>query len=472
LPVPPGVFWEEISERSIKPKKKKSSQKQKGEKPQEDSGAASATEAIDLEEEEEHEVMMIEAPWMQSYLAYLVNKEIPADPVEARRVIRRSKAFTVIKGELYKRSISGVLQRCVTPEEGRTILKDIHEGICGHHASSRAIAAKAFRVGFYWLTAVEDTKNIVRTCDAYQRFASKPHAPAAELTPIPLAWPFAQWGLDMVGKLHKSWPGGHVYLLVAVDRFTKWIEAKPVTSADATAALNFIKDIVFRFGVPNSIVTDNGSNFTSREFKDYCEGLGIKLNFASVAHPQTNGQVEKANGLICNGIKKRLLSPLEKARHAWVDELPSVLWSLRTTPNAAQETPFFLVHGAEAVLLVELEHDSPRVIEYEEEASQKALEDDVDAADEARDVVLSRVNAYQQNLKNYHSQRLRPRSFAAGDLVLRLKQDGHEKLESPWTGPYIVTEVIPGGAYRLKDKQTGKDEGNPWNVAQLRRFYA
>ena len=89
--------------------------------------------------------------------------------------------------------------------------------------------------------------------------------------------------------------------------------------------MNFIKEIVFRFGVPNSIVTDNGSNFTSREFKDYCEGLGI-LNFASIAHLQTNRQVEKANGLICNGIKKRLLSPLEKARHAWADELPSVLW--------------------------------------------------------------------------------------------------------------------------------------------------
>jgi hypothetical protein len=151
--------------------------------------------------------------------------------VEARRVIRRSKAFTVVKGELYKRSISGVLQRCVTPEEGRIILKDIHEGICGHHASSRAIAAKAFRAGFYWLSAIEDAKEIVRTCEACQRFASKPHSPAAELMPIPLAWPFAQWGLDMVGKLHKSWPGGHVYLLVAVDRFTKLIEAVPVTSA-------------------------------------------------------------------------------------------------------------------------------------------------------------------------------------------------------------------------------------------------
>ena len=135
--------------------------------------------------------MMIETTWMQPYLAYLINKEIPEDLVEARRVIRRSKAFTVIKGELYKRSISGVRQRCITPEEGRIILRDIHEGICGHHASSRAVAAKAFQAGFYWLTVVEDAKNIVRTCDACQRFASKPHAPATELTPIPLAWPFA-----------------------------------------------------------------------------------------------------------------------------------------------------------------------------------------------------------------------------------------------------------------------------------------
>jgi transposase InsO family protein len=71
--------------------------------------------------------------------------------------------------------------------------------------------------------------------------------------------------------------------------------------------------------VPHSIITDNGTNFTSKEFKNYCEGMGIKLKFASVAHPKTNGQVEKANGLICNGIKKRLLAPLEKAKHAWVD---------------------------------------------------------------------------------------------------------------------------------------------------------
>jgi transposase InsO family protein len=114
-------------------------------------------------------------------------------------------------------------------------------------------------------------------------------------------------------------------MLVAVDKFTKWVEAAPVTTQDSTAAINFIKSIVFRFEVPHSIITDNGTNFTSKEFKSYCESLGIKLKFASVAHLKTNGQVEKANGLICNGIKKRLLAPLEKSKHAWVDELPSVL---------------------------------------------------------------------------------------------------------------------------------------------------
>jgi transposase InsO family protein len=155
-------------------------------------------------------------------------------------------------------------------------------------------------------------------------------------------------------------------MLVAVDKFTKWVEAAPETTQDSTTAINFIKSIVFHLGVPHSIITDNGTNFTSKEFKNYCEGLGIKLKFPSVAHPKTNGQVEKDNGLICNGIKKRLLAPLEKAKHAWVDELPSVLWSLRTIPNATtQETPFFLVHGAEAALPVEITHEAPRIAAYD-----------------------------------------------------------------------------------------------------------
>ena len=78
---------------------------------------------------------------------------------------------------------------------------------------------------------------------------------------------------------------------------------------------------------------------------------------------------------------------------------------------------------------------------------------------------------YQQSLRNYHSRRLRPRSFIEGDLVLRLKQKRPNKLESPWEGPYVVTEVIPGGAYRLKHVESGVAYSNPWNVAQLQWFY-
>jgi ribonuclease HI len=300
LPILQGVFWEEIIERSIKNNKTSTTEEQ-GHHQATGSGASKLGQGSTAEPEE---VMMIEETWMQPYLAYMINKTLPKDTVEARRIIRQSKAFVVLQGKLYKKSITGVLQRCITPQEGQEILKDIHVGVCGHHASSRAIAAKAFCASFYLLTAIEDVKDIVRKREACQRFASRPHAPTAELQPIPLSWPFTQWGLEMVGKLHKSWPGGHVYMLVAVDKFTKWVETAPITTQDSTAAINFIKSIVFHFGVPHSIITDNGTNFTSKEFKSYCESMGIKLKFASVAHPKTNGQVKKANGLICNGIKK------------------------------------------------------------------------------------------------------------------------------------------------------------------------
>jgi hypothetical protein len=157
LPIPPGVFWEEIIKRSIKGSKS-STLGEQSQHPTIGSGAGKPGTGSIAEPEE---VMMIEETWMQPYLAYMMNKILPEDTVEARRIIRRSKAFVVLQGKLYKKSITGVLQRCVTPQEGQDILKDIHAGVYGHHASSRAIASKAFRAGFYWLTAIEDAKDIV-----------------------------------------------------------------------------------------------------------------------------------------------------------------------------------------------------------------------------------------------------------------------------------------------------------------------
>jgi translation initiation factor 2 beta subunit (eIF-2beta)/eIF-5 len=141
LPVPQGVFWEEIIERSIKSNKASTTEEQ-GQHQATGLGAGKASIV------EPEEVMMIEETWIQPYLAYMINKTLPEDTVEAKRIIQRSKAFVVLQGKLYKKSISGVLQRCVTPQEGQEILKDIYAGVCGHHASIRAIVANLFVQGF------------------------------------------------------------------------------------------------------------------------------------------------------------------------------------------------------------------------------------------------------------------------------------------------------------------------------------
>jgi hypothetical protein len=150
-----------------------------------------------------------------------------------------------------------------------------------------------------------------------------------------------------------------------------------------------------------------------------------------------------------------------------------VLWSLRTTPNSSTGyTTFFLLFGAEAVLPTDVRYSAPRVTAYVEEDSDKALADAQDLLDEARDVALIRSAVYHQSLRNYHSRRVRGRSFKPDNLVLRLKQASTSKLEPPWEGPYLVHEVIPGGAYRLRNPKIGKDVDNTWNAAQLRHFYS
>src|SRR3954467_9503056 len=117
---------------------------------------------------------------------------------------------------------------------------------------------------------MKNAEEIMRWCVACQNFA-----PASELKTIPQSWPFSTWRLDMVGPLKKSSKGGRTHLLVAVDKFTKWIEVVPITSSTALTTANFIKSITSRFGVPHTIITDNGTNFTAAEFQNFCQELGI-----------------------------------------------------------------------------------------------------------------------------------------------------------------------------------------------------
>jgi transposase InsO family protein len=130
-------------------------------------------------------------------------------------------------------------------------------------------------------------------------------------------------------------------LLVAIDKFSKWVEVRPITNLRAEQAMTFFTDIIHRFGVPNSIITDNGSQFTGRKFLEFCDKFHIRVDWAAVAHPQTNGQVERANGMILQGLKPRIFDELNKSGRKWLQELPAVVWSLRTTQAGPLGSPRF-----------------------------------------------------------------------------------------------------------------------------------
>ena len=127
----------------------------------------------------------------------------------------------------------------------------------------------------------------------------------------------------MIGPF-KPTPGGFWYVYVAIDKFSKWIEYKPLVSATAKKAVELFEDIIHRFGLPNIIITDLGTMFTGHHFWDFYEDRCISVKYVSVAHPRANGQVERANGMILDALKKRLYQKEEKHPSRWLKELPAV----------------------------------------------------------------------------------------------------------------------------------------------------
>jgi hypothetical protein len=203
-------------------------------------------------------------------------------------------------------------------------LEEIHKGICGNHAPSHTLVSKAFRRAFYWPTALGDAEELVRRCQGCQYFAKQQHVPAYKLVIIPPSFPFTCCGLDMIGTL-PSVPGGYKTVLVAIDKFTKWIEVKPVTCPKADRVLDLLDEIMHRYGLPHHIISNLGSNFNNHQFWEYCENSEIDVWYVSVSHPRANGQVECANGIVLNAIKKRLHDATNTKGGKWIKELPNAL---------------------------------------------------------------------------------------------------------------------------------------------------
>jgi hypothetical protein len=313
---------------------------------------------------------------------------------------------------------------------------------------------------------------MVKSCKACQFHAKQIHTPAQALQMIPPSWPFAIWGVDILGPFPRA-VGGYRFLFVAIDKFTKWPEATPVVNITQGAAVAFLRSIVCRFGVPSRIITDNETQFTSQLFQEYCEGIDTQLCFASVAHPRSNGQAERANTEILRGLKTRTYDCLKKHGANWVNELPSVLWGNRTTPSrATEEIPFFLVYGAEAYLPSEIIMGSPRVQSFDKSMQEQLRREDVDFIDERRWQVATRNAWYNQALRRYHQWFVHSRELRVGDLVLRrvLNREGLHKLSPSWERPFKVTEICRPGCVHLATTE-GVPLPNPWNIEHLRKFY-
>ncbi|GJY34891.1 reverse transcriptase domain-containing protein [Tanacetum coccineum] len=339
--------------------------------------------------------------WMTPIREYLRSGALPDDPQNARKLHIKSPLYKMMEEKLYRRSYLSPWLRCVGPMQAKNIIKEVHEGSCRMHSGP--------------------------------------------------SLPFSQWGIDIVGPLPTA-PGGARFLVVAIDYFTKWVEAKPLISTTGKHMEKFVwEHIVCRFGRPQVIISDNGKQFVEGTFLVFCKKLGTLQASTSVYHPQANGQVEVTNREIIKGMERRL----GKAHQAWIDELPQVLWAHRTTPKSSNgETPFSLVYGSEAVIPIEISVETKRVQDFDPKENEKRRREDLDILEERREMASIKEAHYKQKLEGYYNKNVKPSTFKPGTYVLRLnnasKAEYQGKMGPTWEGPYVIRKAYGDGAYKLE----------------------
>nr|GEY68841.1 reverse transcriptase domain-containing protein [Tanacetum cinerariifolium] len=318
------------------------------------------------------------------------------------------------------------------------VMREIHEGSCSMHAGPRSIVAKAVRLGYYWPTMHKDARDMIRKCNDCQIHRSVTRHPQQSLTPITAPWPFYKWGIDIAGPFLEG-PGKVKFLIVTMDYFTKWIEAK-------------------------AVATITGG-------QDWCDKLNITQRFASVKHPQSNGPVERANRSLGEGIKARL----GEGNKNWVEELPYVLWAHRTMIKSSHgDTPFSLTYGTEAVIPTEIEMPTYRNAAVDVVNNDEELRLNLELLEERRERAAVCEARAKSKMMKYYNARVRGVAFKPGNFVYRSNDASYAiaggKLGPKWEGPYEVTEALGNGAYKLRTTD-GTVLPRTWNVANLKRCY-
>ncbi|GAU23378.1 hypothetical protein TSUD_334260 [Trifolium subterraneum] len=357
-----------------------------------------------------------EQSWMSPVYNFLKSGTLPVDAKEATKIRKRACSYVLLDDKLYRRGFSIPLLKCVEETRVEFILQEIHEGINGQHIGGRSLARKALRAGYYWPTMQNDARDHVLKCGKCQRHGDMHLAPANELKTMISPWPFAWWGMDILGPF-------------------------------PTAA---------------------------RQFQEFLAAIGTTQHFTSVEHPQTNGQAEAANRVLLQGLRRRMGA----SKGNWTEELHNVLWSYRTTPHSTTgETPFRLTYGTEAVIPVEIGEPSSRIkYPLEEDINDELLREELDLIEELRTGASLREATLKQKIVARHDKRVIKREFEVGSLVLRRNQkDSREgKFAANWEGPYPPYRVrakTENGAYHLEDLY-GKEVPRTWNAEKLKQYYS
>eukprot|EP00253_Pinus_taeda_P016767 PITA_16767 len=307
--------------------------------------------------------------------------------------------------------------------------------------SGYATAQKTLRASYFWPSLFKDCITAVRKCHNCQIFDRKMHAPPAPLHPIIVVDPFAKWGIDFITCNPHS-AGGHAYIILAVDYFTKWAEAMPTFSANGkTAAIFIFNHIITRFGFPQAIITDHGSHFRNIMMTEPTDQFGLRHDSSTSYYPHANGLVEAINKVLVTMIQRII----GIHRSNWHNMLFSMLWAYRTSVKTSTATS-----EEEKHLLYLAQLDENR-----------------------RDAALA-IETHPKRIKAHYDRNVTPRNFS-GDLVLLYDQAndklGARKFVPMWHGPYIVKRKLAKGAYELEDFD-GVSLGKSRNGLYLKRYYA
>uniref|UniRef100_A0A2N9FFE4 Integrase catalytic domain-containing protein n=1 Tax=Fagus sylvatica TaxID=28930 RepID=A0A2N9FFE4_FAGSY len=349
------------------------------------------------------ECMNVEAeiddkPWYYDIKRFIQDREYPPRATEnEKKYIRRMAFQFFLSGEiLYKRTHDATLLRCVDAEEANRLIQEMHAGLMGAHANGPFLARKIMRAGYYWLTMERDCIRHVQTCHKCQMYQNSKNAPPQYLHTMASPWPFSAWGMDVIGAITPKASNGHEFILVAIDYFTKWVEACSFKNVTQVAVTRFVKNnIICRYGMPEMLITDNASNLNNRMMDQLCQQFKIQHHNSAPYRPKMNGAVEAANKNV-----KKILSKMTETYKDWHEHLPYALCAYRTSVRTSVgATPYSLVYGMEAVLPVEVEIPSLRILsqtQLEEAEWAQARYEQLNFIDEKRLAALCHGQLYQR----------------------------------------------------------------------------